>query len=87
MYAGARAPITEEPTLFLYDSFPGGVGLSEKAYHMQELLLEQALSVVQECGCEDGCPACVGPAAEVGADGKKNAEMILKELLAQWQDF
>ena len=66
---------------------PGGVGLSEKAYSMQQLLLEQALSVVQECGCEDGCPACVGPAAEVGADGKKNAEMILKELLAQWQDF
>lgn len=82
-----KAPITDKPTIFLYDSFPGGVGLSEKAYSMQQLLLEQALSVVQECGCEDGCPACVGPAAEVGADGKKNAEMILKELLAQWQDF
>ena len=65
-----KAPITDKPTIFLYDSFPGGVGLSEKAYSMQQLLLEQALSVVQECGC-----------------GKKNAEMILKELLAQWQDF
>ena len=63
------------------------MGLSEKAYAMQQLLLEQALSVVQECGCTDGCPACVGPAAEVGADGKQNAQLILKELLAQWQDF
>ncbi|MBE5793768.1 MAG: DEAD/DEAH box helicase [Clostridiales bacterium] len=77
-----KAPITDKPTIFLYDSYPGGVGLSEKAYQMQEMLLEEALKVAQGCGCEDGCPACAGPLAEIGEGGKKNAITVLKELLA-----
>lgn len=76
-----KAPITDKPTLFLYDVYPGGVGLSEKAYQMQELLLEQALSVAQDCGCENGCPSCVGPVIEVGPGGKAAAIAVLKELL------
>ncbi|MEG2701675.1 MAG: Zn-binding domain-containing protein, partial [Clostridia bacterium] len=77
-----KAPITDKPTLFLYDSFPGGVGLSEKAFRMQDLLLEQALKVAQDCGCDAGCPSCTGPVGEIGASGKQNACAILKELLA-----
>lgn len=77
-----KAPITDKPTLFLYDAYPGGVGLSEKAYHMQELLLEHALDIAQGCGCESGCPSCVGPASQVGEHGKADAIAILKELLA-----
>lgn len=77
-----KAPITDKPTLFLYDAFPGGVGLSEKAFQMQELLLEHALSIAQNCACPSGCPSCVGPTVEVGDDGKANACRILKELLA-----
>lgn len=76
-----KAPITDKPTLFLYDAYPGGVGLSEKAYQMQELLLEQALAIVQGCACENGCPSCVGPVIEVGAGGKAAACAVLKELL------
>lgn len=77
-----KAPITDKPTLFLYDAFPGGVGLSEKAIQMQELLLEHSLSIAQNCACQSGCPSCVGPTVEVGDDGKANACRILKELLA-----
>ena len=77
-----KAPITDKPTLFLYDAYPGGVGLSEKAYHMQELLLEHALDIAQGCGCESGCPSCVGPVSQVGGQGKADAIAILKELLA-----
>ena len=76
-----KAPITDKPTIFLYDSFPGGIGLSEKAYQMQELLLEHALSIVEGCACEEGCPSCVGPVAEVGSTGKADARALLKELL------
>ena len=76
-----KAPITDKPTIFLYDAFPGGVGLSEKAYQMQELLLEHALQIAQGCRCEQGCPSCVGPVVEVGVDGKAAACRILKELL------
>lgn len=77
-----KAPITDKPTLFLYDAYPGGVGLSEKAFQMQALLLEHALKIVQGCTCEGGCPGCVGPIIEVGETGKADARDILKELLA-----
>ncbi len=77
-----KAPITDKPTIFLYDSYPGGVGLSEKAYQMPELLLENALEIVDGCVCENGCPSCVGPVLEVGELGKAHARAILKELLA-----
>ncbi len=76
-----KAPITDKPTVFLYDAYPGGVGLSEKAYQMQEMLLDEALKLVRACGCENGCPSCVGPIAEVGENGKLNARVVLKELL------
>ena len=48
--------------------------------------MEPALQVLRQCGCEEGCPSCVGPVVEVGSDGKAAAEAVLKELLAQWQD-
>ena len=76
-----KAPETDLPTIFLYDQYPGGVGLSEKAYEVQELLLEHALNVLDGCTCENGCPSCVGPQSEVGAHGKVNARHILKELI------
>ena len=81
-----KAPQTDLPTLFLYDQYPGGVGLSEKAYEMQELLLEHALSVLDGCPCENGCPSCVGPESETGSHGKANARRILKELMKACRD-
>ncbi len=77
-----KAPHTDRPTVFLYDQYPGGIGLSEKAFEMQDLLLEHALSIVEGCDCEDGCPSCVGPMNEAGARGKDTAKRILKELLS-----
>ena len=58
------------------------LGLSEKAYQMQELLLEHALQIANGCHCENGCPSCVGPVIEVGEQGKADASALLKELLS-----
>ncbi len=77
-----KAPITDKPTIFLYDAYPGGVGLSEKAYQMQEMLLEHALQIAEGCRCECGCPSCAGPTIEIGERGKADAIALLKELLA-----
>ncbi|NCB05688.1 MAG: DUF1998 domain-containing protein, partial [Clostridia bacterium] len=77
-----KAPATDLPTIFLYDCFPGGVGLSEKAYEMQNLLLEHALRVLEGCVCESGCPSCTGPVSQIGINGKRFAREILKELLS-----
>jgi DEAD/DEAH box helicase domain-containing protein len=49
------------PTVYLYDNFPGGVGLSEPLWARQEELLQRALELVGRCDCTAGCPACVGP--------------------------
>ena len=50
-----------EPTVYLYDNYPGGVGLSEPLWKRQVELLQRAESLVMDCACRAGCPSCVGP--------------------------
>ena len=50
-----------EPTLFLYDNYPGGIGLSAPLFDEAERLVGDALGLVAGCPCTAGCPACVGP--------------------------
>ena len=76
-----RDPFTKHPTIYLYDNCPGGVGLAEKAYDMLGMLLEAAHDAIASCRCENGCPSCVGPAAETGGFGKAAALEILENLL------
>jgi DEAD/DEAH box helicase domain-containing protein len=49
------------PTVFLYDNFPGGVGLSEPLWQRQAELVQRAHELVEACDCSAGCPGCVGP--------------------------
>ncbi|MFD0739751.1 DEAD/DEAH box helicase [Lysobacter koreensis] len=53
------------PTVYLYDNFPGGVGLSEPLWTRQEELVRRAIELVERCDCRSGCPACVGPVLAV----------------------
>lgn len=78
-----KSPFTDMPTVILYDNCPGGVGLSQKAYGMQHILLDRALDIVTACGCEAGCPSCAGPVLEIGTDGKATAAQLLRILLGQ----
>ena len=50
---------TREPTIFIYDGYKGGIGLSEKLYDLLPELLVTTLNLVQDCKCEDGCPSCI----------------------------
>ncbi|MDO5506038.1 MAG: DEAD/DEAH box helicase [Pseudoxanthomonas suwonensis] len=49
------------PTIYLYDNYPGGVGLSEPLWKRQGELLTRAIELVRGCACRAGCPTCVGP--------------------------
>ncbi|WP_166241687.1 DEAD/DEAH box helicase [Paenibacillus turpanensis] len=69
---------TKQPTIFLYDRYPGGIGLSERLYEVREDLLRQAESLISGCTCLSGCPACVGPIEEVGLTGKQLALRLLR---------
>ena len=54
-----RHPDTEVPQIFIYDGFPGGVGIAEKGFEMLPALWSATLDVIQGCPCADGCPSCV----------------------------
>ncbi|WP_436927464.1 DEAD/DEAH box helicase [Halosimplex amylolyticum] len=54
-----RHPHTDCATIFVYDGYPGGVGLTERAYETVVDLMERTLGMLRDCPCESGCPACV----------------------------
>ncbi len=76
-----KSPHTGRPTIFIYDSYPGGIGLAERAFQLRRELLAAALSMVRGCPCEAGCPSCVGPQAEVGVLGKPTTIRLIREAL------
>ena len=71
-----------EPNIYLYDKYPGGVGLSEPLFHMNETLVANTYKLISNCSCLAGCPSCVGPVGEVGEKGKEVALAILNQLSA-----
>jgi DEAD/DEAH box helicase domain-containing protein len=52
-------PDAQGPVIFIYDAYPGGVGIAEAAYARAEELLQAVADQIQACPCEDGCPSCV----------------------------
>ncbi|MBT2690061.1 DEAD/DEAH box helicase [Bacillus sp. ISL-47] len=55
-----KAAHNEKPTIFFYDRYPGGVGLSEKIFGGIEHIMHETMEMVSRCSCEHGCPSCVG---------------------------
>lgn len=49
-----------KPTIFLYDRYPGGVGLAKKIYETMDSVLEESIQLVTNCPCYNGCPSCIG---------------------------
>lgn len=70
-----------EPTLFIYDNYPGGMGFSHQLFDDATSLLEQTRRLISKCECQYGCPSCVGPVKEVGEKSKEVALAILQNLL------
>jgi DEAD/DEAH box helicase domain-containing protein len=70
-----------EPTLFLYDNYPGGMGFGHQLFDDTCVLLEKTMKLISKCECRYGCPSCVGPAKEVGEKPKEVALALLREIL------
>jgi DEAD/DEAH box helicase domain-containing protein len=71
-----------EPNLYLYDAYPGGIGFSEPLFRAHELLVAKTRELIVDCGCEQGCPSCVGPAGDLAPRAKEAALAILDRLCA-----
>ena len=50
---------TGRPTIFIYDGYPGGVGIARRGFDRFERLVADAAKLIGECPCADGCPSCV----------------------------
>ncbi len=47
------------PAIFVYDGVPGGAGLANRGFADLESLLQRTRQLVDDCECDDGCPACI----------------------------
>jgi len=80
------APFNQRPTIYIYDSYPGGVGFSQKIFRLHDTLLGVARELILQCGCESGCPSCVGPPLDVTEEGKRSALKLIGIAMADRQD-
>jgi DEAD/DEAH box helicase domain-containing protein len=46
-------------TVFIYDAYPGGVGIANACYLRLKELLTDTLELLRDCPCDEGCPSCV----------------------------
>ena len=69
----------KDPTIFIYDNYPGGIGFSEPLFGLHGPLLTHTRGLIEECACEAGCPACVGPVGQTGPLAKTVALTLLIE--------
>ena len=75
-----RAKEFFEPNLYLFDAYPGGIGFSEPLFRAHQLLVTRTRELIAGCGCENGCPSCVGPASDLAPRAKEAALAILQRV-------
>ncbi len=79
-------PQVEKSAIFIYDAYPGGVGLAQRGFETILELLEKTWEHVKSCECEDGCPSCIhSPKCGNGNKprDKAAAQLILEGLLGR----
>lgn len=72
-----KSPFFNNPTIYVYDVYPGGIGLSEKLFDKIEFLFKEIGKIVNECECKYGCPSCIGPSEEFARETKWNVIKLL----------
>jgi DEAD/DEAH box helicase domain-containing protein len=74
--------LSAEPVIFLFDNYPGGIGLSEPLFSLHAELMARTRELIDGCPCESGCPSCVGPEGATGPLAKVVASRLLQALVA-----
>jgi DEAD/DEAH box helicase domain-containing protein len=80
--SAVEGPVTlsDEPRIFVYDNYPGGVGFSEPLFRMDEEMRRRTYDLIAGCECQHGCPTCVGPIGNAGPLAKTVALRILDSI-------
>ncbi len=75
-----RSNYSGKPSIFIYDSVPGGVGIAERAFEILALIAEESIKVVSRCACASGCPGCIGPLPAEDGAVKDRVMDVLRDL-------
>ncbi len=80
-------PQLQKGAVFIYDGYPGGIGLAARGFEIIEALLQKTKDLIQSCSCSSGCPACIH-SPKCGSGNKpldKEASLaVLNFLLGEW---
>ena len=78
-------PDTGRAQVFIYDAYPGGIGIAEKGFDIIEELWQATLRAITDCPCQEGCPSCI-QSPKCGNNNKpldkKAAQVLLEGLLS-----
>jgi DEAD/DEAH box helicase domain-containing protein len=75
-----------EPSVFVYDGYPGGAGFAERGFRQARTWLSATVAAIEACECPTGCPSCVqSPKCGNGNDplDKAGAVLVLRLVLAE----
>ncbi|MBR5355669.1 MAG: DUF1998 domain-containing protein, partial [Lachnospiraceae bacterium] len=50
---------TDKPTIFIYDGYEGGIGITKELFDLKRDWFQIAYETVSKCKCRLGCPACI----------------------------
>ena len=78
----ALHPELQQPAVFVWDEYPGGIGLTERGFEAAEMMLSRAHDVVAACQCTAGCPACVQSPFNLGGNWPLDKALALVLLRA-----
>jgi DEAD/DEAH box helicase domain-containing protein len=73
-----KATYTGLPSIFLYDRYPGGIGLSEEVFKRFNEVKAAAKDLIKKCPCKNGCPSCIG--IELETDDAKEKSLSILDL-------
>ncbi|MBP7733033.1 MAG: DEAD/DEAH box helicase [Caldisericia bacterium] len=83
LHVQVKSPHFGRPTIFIYETNAGGVGLSQHIFDLGSQALAMALETLDRCGCADGCPACIGPAGETEAGTKEKTRKLIGMMMEE----
>jgi len=83
---GAYTPVCPEsggnPTIFLFDNYPGGIGLAKSCFQRIHNILRDCIRLIESCKCREneGCPSCIQTSRCEKRNKNLNKKLALKIL-------
>ena len=74
--------VVSEQTVYLIESYPGGIGIARKTLEKWRTMLETGIALAELCRCLKGCPNCIVPPRTTEELDKRNGIALAREILS-----